>query len=93
MTVKLDFLHDTDEEFIDKGCRVRLKSSKCKSCKKYKQVNDKIGKLMKKKRKIPSKTIKLYNKVNKECDKCSSHKTTKCNTKQLNSYRKWYYGK
>ena len=93
MDIKLNILENNDKTFIDNACRIYYKSKKCKSCKKYKQSNNKIGKIYKKNVKISSTTLKLHNKLSTKCDKCSSKKTKKCNSKQIKKYSKWYYGK
>ena len=93
MVIKLDILEDNNENIIKDACRIYYKSKKCKSCKKYKQINNKIGKIYKSNGKINSKTKKMSNKLSKKCDKCSSNKTKKCNFKQIKFYSKWYYGK
>ena len=48
MDIKLNILENNDKTFIDNACRIYYKSKKCKSCKKYKQSNNKIGKIYKK---------------------------------------------
>jgi hypothetical protein len=93
MVIKLNILEKNDEKFIEEACKLHYKSKKCKSCKKYKQINNKIGKIYKKNGKINSKTLKLYNKFSNKCDKCSSINAKKCNSKQIKNYSKWYYGK
>ena len=93
MVIKLNVLDDNEKNIINDACKIYYKSKKCKSCKKYKQINNKIGKIYKNNGKINSETLKLYNKLNNKCDKCSSNKTKKCNSKQIKNYSKWYYGK
>jgi hypothetical protein len=93
MVVKLDILEDDDENIIKKACRVYNRSKKCKSCKKYRQLNNKIGKIYKSNGKVNVKTLKLSNKLSRKCDKCLLNKTKKCNAKQIKNYAKWYYGK
>jgi hypothetical protein len=93
MDIKLNIFESKDEILIDNACRIHYKSKKCKSCKKYIQSNNKIGKIYKKNGKIHSTTLKVHNKLSNKCDKCSSIKTKKCNSKQIKNYSKWYYGK
>jgi hypothetical protein len=92
MEIKLTDFND-ENKLIEKACRIHYKSKKCNSCKKYKQINNKIGKIYKNNGKVNSKTLKLYSKLSNKCDKCSRTKTKKCNSKQIKSYSKWYYGK
>jgi len=91
MPIKLNILYD-NKNIIENACKIYYKSKKCKSCKKYKQVNNKIGKVYKNNGKVNSKTLKLSNKLSIKCDKCSSNRTKKCNPKQIKNYSKWYYG-
>ena len=89
----INILDDNNTNLIENACRIHYKSKKCKSCKKYKIINNKIGKIYKNNGKVNSKTMKIYNKLSENCDKCSSNKAKKCNSKQLKNYTKWYYGK
>jgi len=93
MTSKLNDVELNDKKNVEKLCKGYYKSLKCKSCKKYKQVNDKILKTGKKNtKKITNTSIKLWQKYGKMCDKCStSKKTKKCNPSQLKKYSDWYY--
>lgn len=93
MKTKLNILQENDNIFIENACKLHYKSLKCKSCKKYKQINKKIGKIYKKNGKVNNKTLKLFNKVSKKCDNCSSNNTKKCTPTQIKKYSKWYYGK
>jgi len=93
MVIKLNILENSDEKFIEEACKLHYKSKKCKSCTKYKQINNKIGKIYKKTGKIKSKTLKLHNNFRNKCDKCLSNSTKKCNSNQIKNYSKWYYGK
>ena len=86
---KLNILKDNDEKFVENACKIHYKSLKCKSCKKYKQINNKIGNIYKKNGKIKPKTLKLYNKFSSECDKCSSLNTKKCSPTQIKKYSKY----
>jgi hypothetical protein len=83
----------SDKKNVEILCKGYYKSLKCKSCKKYKQINDEILKQGKKNtRKITNKSIKLWQKYGKNCDKCTnSKKTKKCNPIQLKKYSNWYY--
>ena len=89
--MNFDILENNDKQFIEKACKIFYKSKKCKSCKRYKKINDKMLQNKKNSKiKIKVKTLKL---LSKQCDKCSSNKTKKCNSKQMKDYSKWYYGK
>ena len=92
MAIKLN-IFDDDKNIIENACKINNKSKKCKSCKKWKQINNKIGKIYKNNGKINSKTLKLVSKLSNKCDKCSSNNPKKCNSTQIKNYSKWYYGK
>ena len=79
--IKLNITEIDDKIFIDNACRIHYKSKKCKSCKKWKQHNNKIGKIYKNNGKINSKTLKLVSKLSNKCDKCSSNNPKKCNSR------------
>jgi len=87
MKTKINLLETDNNKFIESACKIRYKSLKCKSCKKYLQLNKKL------KNKQSSKTLKLHNKYSLICDKCSTTNPKKCTSKQLKLYSKWYYGK
>jgi hypothetical protein len=93
MSFKLNELELNEKKHLETLCKGYYKSLKCKSCKKHLQINSKLMKISKKKpNKITNKTIKLWQKYGKICDKCTSSKNTKrCNPKQLKKYSNWYY--
>jgi hypothetical protein len=82
-----------NEKNVKLLCKGYFKSLKCNSCKKYQKSNDKILKTSEKNiKKITNKTIKLWQKYGKKCDKCMSSKNSKnCNPLQLKKYSDWYY--
>ena len=86
MKLKLNLLEDSDETVVRKACSMHYKSKKCKSCKTYKQLNNKMTK---KNGKVNS---KAFTKISNQCDKCVSNNLKKCNSRQLKKYSKWYYG-
>ena len=92
MAIKLN-IFDDDKNIIENACKINNKTKKCKSCKKWKQINNKIGKIYKNNGKINSKTLKLSGKLSTKCDKCASNKPKKCNSRQIKNYSKWYYDK
>ena len=69
-------------------CKSYYKSLKCRSCKKLQLINNKMLKTAKKNpKKLSNKTIKVWQKYNKMCDKCSTSKNTKkCNPTQFKKY-------
>ena len=96
MAVKSNDLELNDIKYVELLCKGYFKSLKCKSCKKLQLINNKMLKTSKKNpNKLTNKTIKLWQKYNKTCDKCVTSKNTKkCNPIQFKKYYNWYhYGK
>ena len=82
----------TKKQYLDimnknykKKCSVYIKSLKCKSCKKSKEMNDKEVKkqinaqLKNKTYKMSNKTEKKLLKQISKCKRCKNNKTKKCN--------------
>lgn len=88
MVVKLNDIKD-----LELLCKGYFKSLKCKSCKKLQLINNKMLKTAKKNpKKLTNKSIKIWQKYHKMCDKCSTSKNTKkCNPTQFKKYSNWYY--
>jgi hypothetical protein len=84
---------------VKKKCSVYIKSLKCKSCKKSKEINSK--ELYKQiKAKLKNKTYKLTKKTEEKqlkqmgkCDRCKNKKTKKCNLKNYMLYSGAEFGK
>jgi predicted solute-binding protein len=73
------------KKHFKKDCAVNIKSLKCKSCKKSRDMNTKIVKksikaqMKKKSYKMSKKTEKKLLKQMEKCNKCKNNKTKKCN--------------
>lgn len=42
--MKLNILEENNDVFVKNACKIFYKSKKCKSCKKYKKLNNKLSK-------------------------------------------------
>ena len=82
-----------------KECSVYIKSLKCKSCKKNKEMNNKIMKkqikaqLKNKTYQMSNNTAKKWNKQLSKCNKCKNNKTKKCNLKNYMLFSGAEFGK
>ena len=73
-----------------KSCAVHIKSLKCKSCKKWRNMLN--AKLKKNTQKISKKEDNFLKQMDK-CNRCKNNKTKKCNLKNYISYSGAEYGK
>ena len=84
---------------VKKKCSVYIKSLKCKSCKKSREmINKDINKQLK--AQLKNKTYKLTKKTEEKqlkqmgkCDRCKNKKTKKCNLKNYMLYSGAEFGK
>lgn len=86
---KKNFLKHTKQYYL-KSCPMHTKYLKCKSCNKQEKDLRNYTALIDSGKPPSKKLIKQYNKTRKQCNKCLTGKTKKCNDLEFSNFVKFF---